>query len=71
MDEEERILRTIAAFAYSDVNHLYQDDGELQDNFEVPSIDWMRDAPSAIQAKIRQRALNKLQKEQAHATEAD
>lgn len=34
---------------------LYCDDGELQDNSMLPYIDFLRDSPSEIEAKLRQR----------------
>ena len=35
----------------------YTDDGELQDNRTTPFIDFMKDTPQEIQAKMRERSL--------------
>ncbi len=57
--EEEFILRRLLAVRYSGAV-LYTDDGELQDNYEQPSIDFLRDKPGEIERKIYQRHLNHL-----------
>ena len=36
---------------------LYDDDGELRDNTQMPYIDFKRDAPADIQRKLRERGL--------------
>lgn len=56
-DEEEFILRRLLAVRYAGAV-LYTDDGELQDNYEQPMIDFLRDAPSEIEQKMYQRHLN-------------
>ena len=56
-DEEEFILRRLLAVRYAGAV-LYTNDGELEDNYEVPFIDFLRDLPSEIEAKIYQRHLN-------------
>jgi hypothetical protein len=60
MPDDERAWREGWALAYSGIANLYHDDGELQDNRDLP-IDWMRDPPLVIQAKIRGRGMRKLQ----------
>jgi hypothetical protein len=55
-------LRRMLAFAYSGAN-LYTDDGELQDNARQPYIDFLRDSPEQIKAKMRDRALAALDTE--------
>lgn len=62
MAEDERLLRTGWALAYSGSN-LYTDDGELQDNSALPHIDWMRDPPITIRNKIETRAIRKLEEQ--------
>jgi len=57
MAEEEKAWRQGWAFAYSGIAHLYSDDGELQDNYHHPTIDWMRDSAVTISEKIRARAM--------------
>lgn len=56
MSDDELAWREGWAFAYSGIEHLYIDDGELQDN-RIPSIDWMRDTPTEIRNKIVERGL--------------
>lgn len=55
--EEEFVLRRLLAMRFSGAS-LYVDDGELQDNYEAPSIDFLRDSPTEIERKIYQRHLN-------------
>lgn len=52
MTKDERWLRESIAFGYCGAG-LYADDGELQDAREQPAIDFLRDPPEVIQAKMR------------------
>ncbi len=53
-----RHLRRIACLAHvRDLNHLYHDDGELQDTSAEPRIDWMHDPVDEIERKLTERGL--------------
>lgn len=52
---ENARLRVLLAMAHC--SRLYTDDGELQDNSAFPSIDFKRDTPDMIVAKLRERNL--------------
>lgn len=56
--KENRLLRRLLAFAYSG-EHLYGDDGELQDG-RLPCIDFKRDSAEAIERKIHERGMKAL-----------
>lgn len=56
--DSELKLRTLLAQAYTGHAHLYTDDGELQDQTEIPVIDFKRDSAEAIQLAFVKRALN-------------
>lgn len=58
-ERDIRMLRESLAFAYSGRN-LYGDDGELQDNSELPCIDYVRDDVSEIRRKIRERGAKRI-----------
>lgn len=53
--DAERRLRELLAGCYGGAA-LYADDGELQDNREHPTIDFLRDPVEIIDAKMRERA---------------
>lgn len=57
--DDTLLLRKLLALRYAGTN-LYADDGELQDNSELPSIDFLRDAPHAIHRKMIERTERKL-----------
>lgn len=59
LSQDEFILRSLVASGHGSLG-MYRDDGELQDCFEQPFIDFMRDSPSEILLKINERALKKL-----------
>lgn len=63
MSQTELELRRMVAISRSDWEHLYQDDGEIQDSFERPYIDYLRDSVNTIQNKLRERNIIKLDKE--------
>lgn len=50
----ERLLRKLLAHQVAGTRGYY-DDGELQDNNEVPSIDFLRDHPNDIEMKLFRR----------------
>lgn len=50
----ERTLRRLLCLIYSR-GHAYTDDGELSDSRQHPSIDFLRDAPADIEAKMTRR----------------
>ena len=52
---EVQALRAMFAVSYAGAM-LYTDNGELQDNRELPHIDFLRDALSTIVKKLRERA---------------
>jgi hypothetical protein len=52
--DDEITLRELLAYAYAGAS-LYTDDGELQDSRRHPFIDFLRDSPDDIAAKMRQR----------------
>ena len=53
MTDEHKLRRMLA---YRIAGHLgYYDDGELQDNSQHPSIDFLRDTPDDIERKLRER----------------
>lgn len=52
--DAERTLRRLLCLIYSR-GHAYTDDGELSDSRQHPSIDFLRDAPADIEAKMTQR----------------
>ena len=54
MSDDEITLRELLAYAYAGAS-LYADDGELQDSRRIPFIDFLRDSPDDIAAKMRQR----------------
>ena len=54
MSDDEITLRELLAYAYAGAS-LYADDGELQDSRRAPFIDFLRDSPDDIAAKMRQR----------------
>lgn len=56
--EEERILRELIANRVAG-HKLYRDDGELQDNSEVPYIDFKRDSARQIDEKLSKRSLHR------------
>lgn len=51
LSETERELRRMLCVQYAGVA-AYMDDGEAQDSREMPTIDFMRDSPKEIQAKM-------------------
>lgn len=53
--EENVKLRALLALIYSGPSNLYTDDGEVQDNTALPTIDFKRDTVEAIAFKIQQR----------------
>jgi hypothetical protein len=53
-------MRMLLAVRCAPLPELYTDDGELQDNSEIPFIDFKRDTAAKIEAKLRQRAILKL-----------
>ncbi len=53
---ENAELREALAINYSGVNHLYRDDGELQDS-RHPIIDWRRDPWERIKDAMHRRAI--------------
>jgi len=59
MSPDERSLRRLFCVAYAG-SAAYMDDGEAQDNREIPSIDFLRDPAEVIRKKIGQRALLRL-----------
>lgn len=63
LTQENLRLRRMLALAFSGAN-LYTDDGELQDNTVIPSIDFKRDSAKLIAAKITQRNMNRFEKVQ-------
>lgn len=54
MSDDEITLRELLAYAYAGAS-LYADDGELQDSRRIPFIDFLRDSPDDIAAKMRRR----------------
>ena len=54
LEEENQILREMLAINYAG-NHLYGDDGELQDNRHPIMIDFRRDSAIEIKNKIMER----------------
>lgn len=60
LQEDNKLLRQLLAHAYSG-SHLYMDDGELQDNFTAPFIDYRRDSVVSIQAAMQTRGIAALQ----------
>lgn len=54
MSDDEITLRELLAYAYAGAS-LYADDGELQDSRRAPFIDFLRDSPDDIAAKMRRR----------------
>lgn len=54
MSDDEITLRELLAYAYAGAS-LYTDDGELQDSRRAPFIDFLRDSPDDIAAKMRKR----------------
>ena len=59
LDEARRdaeLLRSLLAMRAAGAL-LYDDDGELQDNTQMPYIDFKRDAPGEIHRKLRERGL--------------
>jgi hypothetical protein len=48
----------------------YMDDGEAQDNRDLPMIDFLRDSPPEIRDKLNRRALKKLTTSQPTASQA-
>jgi len=54
---EKRLRRMLCV---ATANKPYMDDGEAQDNSELPTIDFMRDNLNAIERKLRERNLKKL-----------
>lgn len=59
---EELRLRLLLAQA---IGHpmMYMDDGEMQDNSELPGIDYLRDSADLIREKLAKRALLKHEQE--------
>jgi len=55
-DEEIRKLRVLLACSYCSRSSLLYTDGELQDNRMFPFIDFKRDTPEEVQAKMLKRA---------------
>lgn len=64
--DDEFAWREGWALAYSGADHLYGDDGELQDN-RWPTIDWRRDSALEIRRKIEERGNRALAAAQAAA----
>lgn len=54
LEHENRVLRSMLAHRVAGAG-LYRDDGELQDNTALPCIDFLRDTPQEIQAKLIKR----------------
>jgi hypothetical protein len=67
---DEQTLRRLLAFAYSG-DHLYGDDGELQDSRLPFPIDFVRDSVTEIESKISQRGTWTLAKAQAECVPHD
>lgn len=59
MSGVEKKLRLMLCLARAD--RPYMDDGEAQDNSDLPAIDFLRDTPDEIEAKLYQRNLKKFQ----------
>jgi hypothetical protein len=59
MTSDEKKLRRMLCLAQAKMP--YMDDGEASDGSEFPFIDYMRDTPDEIQAKLSQRNLKKIQ----------
>jgi len=57
---QERKLRELLAIRIAGAA-LYRDDGELQDNSVRPFIDFLRDTPEVIEAKVIDRAMRALE----------
>lgn len=53
-DEENKVLRRLLAVRVAGAL-LYHDDGELQDATAVPHIDFKRESPESIEAKLIER----------------
>ncbi len=64
MSGGERILRTLLALRVAGAG-LYTDDGELSDGTVHPGIDFLRDDPETIEAKLRLRGENSLRDQYA------
>jgi hypothetical protein len=62
MVSDERALRRLLCSVYAGPL-AYMDDGEAQDNRAHPFIDFLRDAPDVIAAKMRERAASPVQQE--------
>jgi hypothetical protein len=61
---ENILLRRLLAIRVTGVSKLYVDDGELQDNSELPAIDFKRDSADLIQQKLVERSQRKFEAEQ-------
>ena len=57
-DAEIRQLRKLLAVRVAGAA-LYTDDGELQDNSQIPAIDFYRDSLQEIERKLKERAVRK------------
>lgn len=58
-ERENLELRRMLCIAHAGAA-AYMDDGEAQDNRELPLIDFLHDTPAEIQDKLQRRALKKL-----------
>jgi hypothetical protein len=56
----ERALRRMLCICYAG-HAAYMDDGEMQDNRAIPFIDFLRDGPGEIHAKMQERFATQLQ----------
>lgn len=56
--KQDRLLRQLLCLTYC--AYPYLDDGELQDNTDHPTIDFLRDSAEEIQRKMRVRSLRKI-----------
>lgn len=60
-EENEELRRLL--FKYKADTLSYHDDGEMQDNTQVPYIDYKRDLPSQIALKIHNRNIKRIMKD--------
>jgi hypothetical protein len=68
-ERENLELRRMLCIAHAGAA-AYMDDGEAQDNRELPLIDFLHDTPAEIQDKLQRRALKKLAAQAAAPTPA-
>ncbi len=60
LKEDNQILRELLAIRVAGLPKLYSDDGELQDNSQVPFIDFRRDSAALIRRKLVERSRRRL-----------